>query len=131
MSKSDGIAKRQQVMGEDFVDKAMHNTNAFNQDLQDWINEHAWGSTWQRGGLDDKTRSLVTIAMFIALKTPTELKGHIRGAMNNGASVNEIKEVLLHSILYCGAPATQEAFRTALAVFAEMGIDIEKISDKN
>lgn len=131
MSKSDGIAKRQQVMGEDFVAKDMHNTNAFNQDLQDWINEHAWGSTWQRGGLDDKTRSLVTIAMLIALKTPTELKGHIRGAMNNGASVNEIKEVLLHSILYCGAPATQEAFRTALAVFAEMGIDIEKISDKN
>jgi 4-carboxymuconolactone decarboxylase len=119
-----GIAVRKAVMGEEFVERAMHNTNAFNADLQEWINAHAWGSTWQRDGIDRKTRSLVTIAMLTALKTPTELKGHIRGALNNGASVAEIKEVLLHSVLYCGAPATQEAFRAALEVFAQEGIDI-------
>lgn len=130
MSSKAGLAKRTKVMGADFVAKAKENTNAFNDDLQDWINTHAWGSTWQRPGLDDKTRSLITLAMLVALKSPTELKGHIRGALNNGCTVAEIKEVLLHSVIYCGAPATQEAFRAALAVFSELGIDIsEKISD--
>lgn len=124
MSKADldnGIAKRKQVMGEAFVDRAMSNVNSFNSELQNWINEHAWGSTWQREGISLKTRSLCTIAMLTALKAPTELKGHIRGALNNGCSVEEIKEVLLHSALYCGAPATQEAFRAALDVLQEEG----------
>ncbi len=124
MSKADldnGIAKRKQVMGEAFVDRAMSNVNSFNSELQNWINEHAWGSTWQREGISLKTRSLCTIAMLTALKAPTELKGHIRGALNNGCSVDEIKEVLLHSALYCGAPATQEAFRAALDVLQEEG----------
>ena len=78
------------------------------------------GTTWQREGvLPRKYRSLITIAFLTALKSPTELKGHIRGALNNGASVEEIQEVLLHSLPYCGAPATQEAFRAALEVLAE------------
>ncbi len=115
----DGIAKRTQVMGDSFVQKAIDNTVPFTQELQDWINEHAWGSTWQREGLPLATRSLVTIAMLAALKAPTELKGHIRGALNNGCTVDEIKEVLLHSLLYCGAPAAQEAFRAAREVLEE------------
>ncbi|MEM0910594.1 MAG: carboxymuconolactone decarboxylase family protein [Pseudomonadota bacterium] len=114
-----GIAKRKEVMGESFVQKAIDNTIPFTQELQDWINEHAWGSTWQREGLSPATRSLVTIAMLTALKAPTELKGHIRGALNNGCTVDEIKEVLLHSLLYCGAPAAQEAFRAAKDILEE------------
>lgn len=94
-----GIAVRKQVMGEAHVERAMSQVTEFTAPLQDWINEHAWGSTWQRDDvLDRKTRSLVTIAFLIAQKSPTELKGHIRGAINNGASVAEIQEVLLHSL---------------------------------
>lgn len=122
MSKEDyenGLKVRTEVMGEAFVQKAIDNTNETTQDLQDWINEHAWGSTWQREGLPRSTRSLVTIAMLAALKAPAELKGHVRGALNNGCTPDEIKEVLLHSIVYCGAPAAQEAFRAAKEVLEE------------
>ncbi|MCP4596373.1 carboxymuconolactone decarboxylase family protein [Neptuniibacter sp.] len=122
MSREDyenGLKVRTEVMGEAFVQRAIDNTNETTQDLQDWINEHAWGSTWQRDGLPRSTRSLVTIAMLAALKAPTELKGHVRGALNNGCSPEEIKEVLLHSIVYCGAPAAQEAFRAAKEVIEE------------
>ncbi len=108
---------RRQVMGDDFVDSALNNADDFSQSMQDYINDHGWGSTWQRGGIDLKTRSLITIAMLAALKAPQELKGHIRGALNNGATKKEIQEVLLHSAVYCGAPAAQEAFRAAKEVF--------------
>lgn len=117
-----GIAVRKQVMGEAHVARAMSQVTDFTAPLQDWINEHAWGSTWQRDGvIDRKTRSLVTMAFLIAQKSPTELKGHIRGAINNGASVAEIQEVLLHSLPYCGAPAAQEAYRAAVEVLSDMG----------
>lgn len=115
-----GLKVRTEVMGEAFVNRAMENTTPLTEPLQEWINEHAWGSTWQRDDvLPRKTRSLVTIAMLAALKAPTELKGHIRGALNNGCSPDEIQEVLLHSIVYCGAPAAQEAFRAAKEVLEE------------
>lgn len=115
-----GLKVRTEVMGEAFVNKAMENTTPLTEPLQEWINEHAWGSTWQRDEvLPRKTRSLITIAMLAALKAPTELKGHIRGALNNGCSPEEIQEVLLHSIVYCGAPAAQEAFRAAKEVLEE------------
>jgi len=117
MTISKGEAIRRQVMGNTFVDRALNNADDFNQPMQDYINDHGWGSTWQRGGIDRKTRSLVTIAMLAALKAPQELKGHIRGALNNGASKEEVQEVLLHSAVYCGAPAAQEAFRAAKEVF--------------
>nr|WP_313062542.1 carboxymuconolactone decarboxylase family protein [Moraxella sp. CTOTU49097] len=118
-----GIAVRKQVMGEAHVERAMSQVTEFTAPLQDWINEHAWGSTWQRDDvLDRKTRSLVTLAFLIAQKSPTELKGHIRGAINNGASVAEIQEVLLHSLPYCGAPAAQEAFRAALEILTELNL---------
>lgn len=118
MSQQDyenGLKVRTEVMGAAFVQRAKDNTTEFTQPLQDWINQHAWGSTWQREGvLPRKYRSLITIAFLIAQKSPTELKGHVRGALNNGASAEEIQEVLLHSLPYCGAPATQEAFRAAI-----------------
>lgn len=116
MTTTSGEQVRRQVMGDSFVDRALANADDFTQPVQDYINEHAWGSTWQRGGIDLKTRSLVTIAMLAALKAPQELKGHVRGALNNGATKEEIQEVLLHSAVYCGAPATQEAFRAAKEV---------------
>ncbi|OOS25869.1 4-carboxymuconolactone decarboxylase [Moraxella porci DSM 25326] len=117
-----GITIRKQVMGDAHVERSMGQVTPFTAPLQDWINEHAWGSTWQRDGIDRKTRSLVTMAFLIAQKSPAELKGHIRGAINNGATVAEIQEVLLHSLPYCGAPATQEAYRAAVDVLTEMGL---------
>lgn len=120
-----GLKVRTEVMGKDHVKRSLDAATAFTQPLQDWIIEHAWGSTWQDDSvLPRKYRSLVTIGFLIAQKSPAELKGHIRGAINNGASVDEIREVLMHSLPYCGAPATQEAFRAAIEVFDELDIDI-------
>jgi len=101
MSEQDrerGKARRTEVMGEAFVERAMRDLDGFSRPLQNWLNEHAWGSTWQRGGIDLKTRSLCTCAMLAALGRGTELKGHVRGAINNGASPVEIREVLLRGV---------------------------------
>jgi 4-carboxymuconolactone decarboxylase len=122
-----GIAMRTRVMGEAFVQKAMSNADVFSQPLQDWINEHAWGSTWQREGLELKTRSLITCAMLAALGRSTELKGHLRGALNNGASLLEIRETLLHVAVYAGAPASVEAFRVAKDLFIEMKLSLDDL----
>ena len=119
MSYSKGEQIRRQVMGDEFVDRALSQVTDLTAPMQEWINEHAWGSTWQREGLPRQTRSLVTIAMLAALKAPTELKGHVRGALRNGCTPEEIQEVLLHSFVYCGAPAGQEAFRAAKEVIEE------------
>ena len=113
MSRESGEKVRRQVMGDEFVDRALANANDLTQPLQDFINEHCWGAVWDRGGLERKTRSLITIAMLAALKAPQELKGHVRGALRNGCTPSEIQETLLHSSVYCGAPAAQEAFRAA------------------
>lgn len=121
-----GLQVRTEVMGEAHVKRSLDNATGFTQPLQDWIIEHAWGSTWQDDSvLPRKYRSLITIAFLVAQKSPTELKGHIRGAINNGASVAEIREVLMHSLPYCGAPATQEAFRAAIEILNELDIDID------
>lgn len=123
-----GLKVRTEVMGEAHVKRSLDAATEFTQPLQDWIIEHAWGSTWQDDSiLPRKYRSLITIAFLIAQKSPSELKGHIRGAINNGASVAEIREVLMHSLPYCGAPATQEAFRAAIEILNELDIDLENI----
>ena len=111
-----GLATRKQVMGEDFVTKALGNVTDFTKPLQQHITRAAWGDVWQREGLDLKTRSLITVAMLTALGKQHELKGHVRGALNNGATVAEIQEVLLHATIYCGVPAAVEAFRAAAEV---------------
>ncbi|EWS64326.1 4-carboxymuconolactone decarboxylase [Hydrogenophaga sp. T4] len=111
-----GLATRREVMGDAFVDRALAGTTPFTQPIQDHISRAAWGDVWQRDGLDRKTRSLVTVAMLTALGKQHELKGHVRGALNNGASVQEIQEVLLHAAIYCGIPTSVEAFRTAAEV---------------
>ena len=122
-----GLKVRTEVMGAEHVKRSLDSATPFTQPLQDWIIEHAWGSTWQDDSvLPRKYRSLITIGFLIAQKSPNELKGHIRGAINNGASVAEIREVLMHSLPYCGAPATQEAFRAAIEVLNDLDIDITK-----
>lgn len=111
-----GLAMRRQVMGEDFVARALAGTTAFTAPIQQHISRNAWGDVWQREGLDLKTRSLITVAMLTALGKQHELKGHVRGALNNGATVAEIQEVLLHAAVYCGVPSAVEAFRSAAEV---------------
>ena len=111
-----GLATRKQVMGEDFVANAFGNATPFTQPIQEFITRNAWGDVWQRPGLDMKTRRLVTGACRTALGKKHELKGNVRGAINNGATVQGIQEVLLHASIYCGLPAAVEAFRTAAEV---------------
>jgi 4-carboxymuconolactone decarboxylase len=111
-----GLATRKEVMGEDFVARAFGEATDFTRPMQDHITRAAWGDVWQREGLDRKTRSLVTVAMLTALGKQQELKGHVRGALNNGATVQEIQEVLLHAAVYCGIPTAVDAFRSAAQV---------------
>ncbi len=111
-----GLATRTQVMGPSFVDKAFAGATDFTLPMQHHITRAAWGDTWQRDGLDLKTRSLITVAMLTALGKSHELKGHVRGALNNGATQEEIQEVLLHAAIYCGVPAAVEGFRAAAEV---------------
>jgi 4-carboxymuconolactone decarboxylase len=113
-----GLATRKAVMGEDFVAQALGSATPFTQPIQDHITRAAWGDVWQRPGLDLKTRSLITVAMLTALGKQNELKGHVRGALNNGATQTEIQEVLLHAAVYCGVPTAVEAFRSANEVVA-------------
>ena len=111
-----GLQVRREVMGDAFVDRAMGNATEFTRPLQDFVNEHAWGGVWNREGLSRKTRSLITLAALTALKCPQELKGHVRGALNNGCTVEEIREALLHCAVYAGVPAAIDAFRAAQEV---------------
>jgi 4-carboxymuconolactone decarboxylase len=111
-----GLATRKQVMGEDFVANAFGKATDFSMPIQRYITRNAWGDVWQRPGLDLKTRSLITVAMLTALGKQHELKGHVRGALNNGVTPEQLQEVLLHASIYCGLPAAVEAFRTAAEV---------------
>lgn len=112
----DGLKMRKQVMGEEFVEKAFANADEFTMPLQEFVTRNAWGTVWCRDGLDLKTRSLITVSMLTALGRAHELKGHLRGALNNGATPEELREVLLHAAVYCGAPLAVEAFRVAQEV---------------
>ncbi|WP_252274725.1 carboxymuconolactone decarboxylase family protein [Pseudomonas subflava] len=116
---SAGEQVRRQVMGDAFVDRALNNATEFTRPLQEFVNEHAWGGVWTREGLDRKTRSLITLATLTALKCPQELKGHVRGALNNGCTVEEIREALLHCAVYAGVPAAIDAFRAAQEVIEQ------------
>ncbi len=116
---SDGEKMRRAVIGDEFVDRALGSADAFTQPLQEYINDHCWGAVWTRDGLDRRTRSLVTLGMLVALRAPQELKGHLRGALRNGATLEEIRETLLHAAAYAGTPAAVEAFRAAREVLGE------------
>lgn len=116
----EGLHTRKQVMGEDFVDRAFSGADDFTRPLQEYITRNAWGTVWCREGLDFKSRSLITLAMLTAMGRTHELKGHVRGALNNGATTEEIQEVLLHATVYCGVPLAVDAFRAAQEVLAEI-----------
>lgn len=108
-----GMQVRRQVLGDEYVDKALASTSEFTQPLQELVTENCWGETWVKGVLPKTTRSLITIAILASLRASTELKTHVRGALRNGCSVEEIQDVLLHSSVYCGVPAGVDAFRAA------------------
>jgi len=111
-----GLATRREVMGDDYVDRALGNATAFTQPIQEFITRNAWGDVWQRPGLDRRTRSMITVAMLIAMGKQHELKAHVRGALNNGVTAEELQELLLHASIYCGLPSAVDAFRTAAEV---------------
>jgi 4-carboxymuconolactone decarboxylase len=115
-----GMKVRRAVLGDAHVDRSMRNTNDFNREYQELIARYAWGEIWTRPGLPRHTRSLITIALMVALNRPEELRMHLRSAFQNGVSREQIKEVLLHTAIYCGVPAANSAFHAAEAVLAEM-----------
>src|SRR6266478_7651796 len=114
-----GLSVRRAVLGDAHVDRSLKNRNEFNEALQDLITRYAWGEIWTRPGLPRKTRSMLTIAMMVALNRPEELKLHLRASVNTGVSREEIQEVLLQTAIYCGVPAANHAFQIAEEVFAE------------
>lgn len=117
-----GLATRRAVLGDDYVNAAIANADDFSRDLQQLVTQFAWGEVWNRPGLDRKTRSLLNLAMLTALNRPHEFRLHLRGALNNGASKEEVREVLLQTAVYCGAPAAMDSFRQAREVFRELGV---------
>jgi 4-carboxymuconolactone decarboxylase len=114
-----GMEIRKEVVGEKYVAAAMAAADDFNTPLQELVTEYCWGAVWGREGLDRKTRSLINLAMISALNRPHELKTHIKGALRNGVSKDEIREVLLQVVIYCGVPAGVDSFRLAREVFAD------------
>ena len=112
----EGLAVRRAVLGDDYVDRALAAADDFNRPLQELVTEYCWGTVWTRPGLERKTRSLLNLAMLTALNRPHEVEAHLRGALNNGCSVEEIREALLHCAVYAGVPAAIDAFRAAQEV---------------
>jgi 4-carboxymuconolactone decarboxylase len=117
-----GLAIRRSTLGAEFVDKAIASADDFNRPLQELVTQYCWGEIWGRPGLDRKTRSLLNLAMLSALNRPHEVKMHVKGAINNGVTKDQIKEVFLQVAIYCGVPAGVDSFRIAKEVFTEMGI---------
>ncbi|HPN71436.1 MAG TPA: 3-oxoadipate enol-lactonase [Saprospiraceae bacterium] len=119
-----GMHIRRTVLGDDHVDNANSKKNSFNTDFQAFVTKYAWGEIWARPQLSKPNRSLITIAMLIALNRQVEFKMHIKAAIHNGVTVDEIKEVIMHAALYCGLPAANEALHAAEEVFINLGIKI-------
>jgi 4-carboxymuconolactone decarboxylase len=114
-----GLKVRREVLGDAHVDKSLRNRNTFNEDFQELITRYAWGEIWSRPGLPRKTRSMITLAMMVALNRAEEFRLHIRAALNNGLTPDEIKEVLLQTAVYCGVPAANNAFHIAKEILEE------------
>ncbi len=119
-----GMKIRREVLGDEHVDRAIGNVNAFNEAFQDLTTRYAWGEVWSRPQLSKHSRSLVTVGMLIALNRKPEFRLHVKAALNNGVSIEEIKEVVLQSAIYCGLPAAHSAFHDAQEVFEELNLEI-------
>ena len=116
-----GLAIRRSVLGADFVDAQFATADDFNRPLQELVTQYCWGEVWGRPGLEKKTRSLLNLAMLSALNRPHEIRVHVKGALANGVTKNEIMEVFLQVAIYCGVPAAVDSFRIAREVFKELG----------
>lgn len=115
-----GLEIRREVLGDDYVDKALGNVDDFNRPMQELVTEYCWGTIWSREGLPKKTRSLINLGMLTALNRPHEVRAHVLGALNNGCTREEIMETFLQAAVYCGVPAGIDSFRSARAVFDEL-----------
>jgi len=119
----EGLKNRREVLGAEYVDKSIASADDFNQPLQQLVTEFAWGAVWGRTEhMSRKQRSILNLAMLTALNRPHELKLHIRGAINNGVTKDEMREIFLQAAVYCGFPAAIDSFRTAKQVFEEEGV---------
>ncbi|MGZ4296864.1 MAG: carboxymuconolactone decarboxylase family protein [Solirubrobacteraceae bacterium] len=114
-----GMGVRSEVLGAEHVERSLENATAFTRPMQDLVTEYCWGTVWSRPGLDRRTRSLINLGMLTALNRRHELGVHIRGALNNGVTKKEMREIFLHCGAYCGAPAALDAFKVAKQLFAE------------
>jgi 4-carboxymuconolactone decarboxylase len=115
----EGLRIRTEVLGAEYVERAISGATSFTQPLQELLTEYCWGAVWARPGIDRKTRSIINLAILTALNRPRELTAHVRGALANGCSEEEIRETLLQTAVYCGVPAAVDAFHTAQAVLEE------------
>lgn len=115
-----GISMRRQVLGDAHVERSLANVSEFARPVQELVTEYVWGTVWTREGLDLRTRSLLNLVMLTALNRMHELGVHVRGAVNNGCTRDQIREALLQAAVYCGAPAALESFRVAERVLAEI-----------
>lgn len=115
-----GLATRREVLGDDYVDNALNNATDYNWPMQAFVTEYCWDEIWNRPGLSRKDRSLLNLGMVSALGRTHELKAHVRGAINNGWTQEELREVFLQVAVYCGVPAGIDSFRTAQEVFKDM-----------
>ena len=122
-----GLKWRRKVLGRDYVDAALGQADDFNRDFQNMVTEYCWGGTWGRGVLSARQRSLLNLGMLAALNRRQEFKLHVKGALTNGLSLEEIREILIQIAVYCGIPAGVEAFRTAREAFAEAGVDVAQM----
>ncbi|QPC44552.1 4-carboxymuconolactone decarboxylase [Kaustia mangrovi] len=115
-----GLKIRREVLGSEYVDKSIAGADDFTRPLQELVTEYCWGEIWGRETLDRRTRSIINLSMISALNRPHELKLHVRGALNNGLTKEEIREILLQVAIYCGVPAAIDSFRVAREVFADI-----------
>ena len=118
-----GLALRKSVLGEAYVKKSFESATDFNRDFQEFVTEYCWGACWGRDALDKRQRSLVNLAMLASLGRMHEFELHMNGALNNGCTLDEIKDVLFHVAVYAGVPAGVESFRVARKVLAERGLE--------
>lgn len=123
-----GMKVRREVLGDEYVDKAINNASDFTKPLQDLVTENCWGEIWTKDVIPNKTRSLITIGILSALKANVEIKGHVLGALRNGCSIEEIQDVLLQTTVYCGVPAGIDSFRAAREVIEKWEEDNKRQS---
>jgi 4-carboxymuconolactone decarboxylase len=117
-----GLKTRKEVLGSDYVENSIRNATDFDRPFQEFITTSAWGGVWNRGPLDRKTKSLITLSVLVALRAEDEIALHLRGAINNGLTPDEIMAMFIHASVYAGVPSSLTAVRVAKKVFSELGV---------